>query len=220
MTSHAPIRSQTPRRRRMPIRAALGSALVPLLAGCHVVSRLDYGHLLSRQGWQRTDRVIETLALAPGDHVADLGAGDGYFSFRFAEAVGSGGRVYAVEVDPGKVAALRREVAERGASNIEVVLADPDDPRLPDGSIDLAFFCNAYHHFEERVSYLRSLRSDLSEHARIAIIDSKPEGSVFIPKGHILPEGQIRAELSEAGYRHSAGYDFLPIQSFDVFTVQ
>jgi SAM-dependent methyltransferase len=198
-------------------RALLGAALLPILTGCHVLGRLDYGHLLSRRGWQHTPRVIDTLALRAGDRVADLGAGDGYFSFYFADAVGPEGRVYAVDIDPQRVSELRNRVEERGYGNIEVILADPNDPGLPDGRIDLAFFCNAYHHFEDRVAYLTRLHDDLTSHARIAIVDGKPEGSLFIPEGHMLPEGRIAAELAEAGYHPLETHDFLPLQSFEVF---
>jgi arsenite methyltransferase len=198
-------------------RAVLSVALLPLMTGCHVASRLDYTNLFSRGGWQLTDQVVDTLTIQPGDVVADLGAGDGYFSFYLADAVGPEGRVYAVDVDEEKIEALRREVQERGYPNIEVVLGTSDDPRLPDGSVDLIFFCNAYHHFDDRVRYLENLRRDLSPGARIAIVDGKPEGRLFIPKGHILPDGQLVAELEQARYRHVASHDFLPIQSFDVF---
>lgn len=200
--------------------ALLGAAVLPVVTGCHVLSRMDYGHLFSRQGWQRTDEVIERLALHPGDRVADLGAGDGYFSFYFAHAVGPEGRVYAVELDPGKVTALEQRVRQRGYTNIEVVQAGKDDPGLPGASVDLVFFCNAYHHFEDRVPYLERLREGLRPGARIAIIDGKPEGRLFIPKGHILPDGQLVRELEAARYRHVAAYDFLPMQSFDVFSLE
>lgn len=214
-----------PRGRRAPGRGTaagllLGGLVLPLAAGCSVVTRLDYTHLLSRQGWQRTDRVIEALALSPGDRVADLGAGDGYFSFFLADAVGDQGRVYAVDIDAEKVAALRDEVRERGYENIEVVLAEPDDPRLPESGIDLVFLCNAYHHFDERVPYLTRLHRALAPGARVAIVDGKSEGAarLFIPKGHALPPEQLVGELEAAGYAHAARYDFLPLQSFDLFS--
>jgi ubiquinone/menaquinone biosynthesis C-methylase UbiE len=194
--------------------------LIPLLAGCSVLSRLDYSHILSRQGWQRSDRVIETLELQPGDRVADLGSGDGYFSFPLADAVGPGGRVYAVDIDEEKIRALRLEVAERGYRNIEVILAEPDDPGLPDGGIDLVFLCNAYHHFGERVAYFTRLQRDLAPGARLAVVDGKSEGAAtfFLPDGHWLPPGELVAELEVAGYRHTNAYNFLPLQSFDLFS--
>lgn len=198
--------------------AVLGSVLLPFAAGCSVASRIDYSHLLTRQGWQRTDRVIETLDLEPGDHVADLGAGEGYFSFFLADAVGPTGRVYAVEIDPEALATLEREVEARGYSNIEVIHATPTDSMLP-RPVDLVLVCNAYHHIEGRDAYFTALRQHLAADARLAVVDGKSEGagSWFIPKGHSLEPGQLEAELGGLGYVHTASYDFLPLQSFDVF---
>ncbi|MGH0038310.1 MAG: class I SAM-dependent methyltransferase [Myxococcota bacterium] len=205
---------------RKSLRAWLSAGLVvPSLAGCGVVGRMDWSHIFSRQGWQRTDMVMETLALQPGDVVADLGAGDGYFSFHLAEAVGPGGRVYAVDVDPAPLAKLRREIARRGVTNIEVVEATADDPSLPDGVIDQVFLCNAYHHFEDRVAYFARLQRALAPGARVAVIDGRPEGFAtwVVPKGHWLEPGVLEGELSAAGYRLRDSYDFLPLNTFDVF---
>ena len=208
--------------RRAPARWLTGGLLLPVLpfaAGCSVLCRLDYAHLLSRQGWQRTDRVIETLALAPGARVADIGAGDGYFSFHLADAVGPEGRVYAVDIDAEKLHRLREEVARRGYANIEVVHAEPDDAGLPPTSIDLVFVCNAYHHIDERVAYFARLRTALAPGARVAIVDGKSEGAarLFIPSGHAVAPELLVAELAAAGYRHLVRHDFLPLQSFDTF---
>jgi ubiquinone/menaquinone biosynthesis C-methylase UbiE len=210
--------STAPFRHRLT--AIATAALLPLATGCHVLSRLDYSQIATRKGWQHTDRVIESLELAPGDVVADLGAGDGYFSFPLADAVGPTGRVYAVEIDPDKLEALRREVTARGYENIEVVEGTVEDPGLPNAGVDLVFFCNAYHHFENRIAYLERLRVDLKPAARIAVVDGKPEGSLFIPEGHVLEEGVLVGELADARFAHVAAFDFLPMQSFDVFVMQ
>jgi cyclopropane fatty-acyl-phospholipid synthase-like methyltransferase len=197
---------------------ALASLLIPFAAGCSVGTRIDYASLFSRQGWQRTDRVIETLDIQPGDHVADLGAGEGYFSFYLAEAVGPTGRVYAVDIDPDALATLEREAEERGYSNIVVVHATPTDSKLP-RDVDLVFLCNAYHHIDEREAYFTGLHEHLAPGARLAIVDGKSEGAAtwFIPHGHSLEPGQLEEELGRAGYVHTASHDFLPMQTFDLF---
>lgn len=206
------------RRTRTP-RAVLTGLLLPLMAGCSVGTRLDYTHLFTRQGWQRTDRVIEALELSPGARVADLGAGDGYFTWRLADAVGPTGRVYAIEIDPEKLEALEREVEERGYSNVVVVHATADDSRLP-GPVDLVFLCNTYHHIDDREVYFRALEVHLAPEARLAIVDGRHGGAAgwFIPSGHALEPGRLEAELETAGYVHVASHDFLPLQTFDVFT--
>jgi ubiquinone/menaquinone biosynthesis C-methylase UbiE len=196
-------------------------ALLPLGLGCSFAAQLDYTHLFSRQGYQRTDRVLETLALAPGDHVADLGAGDGYFAFHFADAVGPTGRVYAVDIDAEKIAGLRAEIERRGYSNIVAVLAEPDDAKLPETRIDLVFLCNAYHHFEDRVAYFSRLRSVFADGGRLVVLDGRSDGfaSVLIPRGHWLEPGVLVDELDRAGFAHAAYHDTLPINTFDIFTL-
>lgn len=221
-TDSSPAATSSPHRPSRGLGFWLSGMLLPLLplaAGCSLVSRLDYTHLFSRQGWQRTDRVIETLAIEPGTVVADIGAGDGYFSFWLADAVGPEGIVYAVEIDGEKLAALRDAVALRGVENVRVVEATAGDPRLPPGSVDLVFLCNAYHHIDDRVRYFERLHASLTGRARVAIVDGKPDGAarLFIPSGHSIEPEVLVAELERAGYRPVARYDFLPLQSFDVF---
>lgn len=189
------------------------------LCGCQSLSRVDYLHLFSREGWQRPADVIEALGLKAGDRVADIGAGDGYFTFRFAEAVGPSGRVYAVEVDPERIASLRESARERGHANVVVVAAELDDPLLPDGEIDLGFVCNAYHHIDGQVAYFDRLRRDLATGGRLAILEVGDRALVklVVPSGHFTPRERLLGEMAEARYRRVASHDFLPLQSFEVF---
>jgi predicted methyltransferase len=123
-------------RRSVCVAALLAAAL--LVTGCAAWKRFSYEGF-GRDDWQQPDEVLALLAIRPGDRVADLGAGGGYFTFRLAEAVGPGGRVYAVDIDDDMLAHLARRARETGAANVEIVRADADDPRLPDGEIDLLF---------------------------------------------------------------------------------
>jgi ubiquinone/menaquinone biosynthesis C-methylase UbiE len=198
--------------RRQLALVALAAAL--LASGCTELKRWAYAGR-DRDSWQQPDRVLSTLEIAPGDRVADLGAGGGYFTFRLAQAVGEGGRVFAVDVDEGMNDALREDIAERGATNIEVVQAAYDDPRLALGSVDLVFTSNTYHHIQDRVAYFERVAPALSQGGRVAIIDFKPEG--FFQKRHATSSETIRAEMASAGYALVDELDFLERQSFLVF---
>lgn len=116
--------------------------ILPVLLGlgCSTGSRIDFAALITsgRDGWQHPARVVEGLAIAPGDRVAELGAGSGYWLPWLSEAVGPTGRVYAVEVDDAKVGKLEAEVAEEARDTVVVVRGALDDPKLPDGSVDLS----------------------------------------------------------------------------------
>ncbi len=169
-----------------------------------------------RDRWQHPERVVESLRIQPGDHVVDLGAGWGYFTFRLADAVGPAGRVYAVEIDEERARSLERAAREGGFSNVVVILAKPDDPLLPNGEIDLVFLCNAYHHIEDRVHYFDRLRVDLKRDGRVAIVDGR-DVFAWLTLGHFPTRATRHTEMSAAHYRHAETFDFLRFQSFEVF---
>jgi len=198
-------------------------AFLTCLTGCSGLSKLDFWTLYDRAGWQLPDQVIESLNINLGDHVADIGAGGGYFTFLLAEAVGPTGRVYAVDVDMDITEELEYLVSENGAFNVVVILAELEDPLLPDGTIDLVFLCNTYHHIiGRRVDYFSNLRADLKSEGRVAIIDMKDDVtgilSLFTTEGHWTPRQLLFTEMEQAGYRHQSGFDFLPVQNFEIFS--
>ena len=118
--------------KRFVLVAAAAVVVIALVAFAPALAKLDYGRLPTRASWQLPDRVVDALDLETGAQVADLGAGDGYFTFTLADAVGAGGRVYAVDVDADVVDGLQASVTSRGYDNVEAVLGEYDDPGLPD----------------------------------------------------------------------------------------
>lgn len=205
--------------KRFVIGAALVVAAIVLVAFAPALAKLDYSRFPTRASWQLPDRVIEALDLAPGAQVADLGAGDGYFTFTLADAVGASGRVYAVDVEADIVDGLRARVTSRGYDNVEAVLGDYDDPGLPDREIDLVFLCNVYHHIDDRATYFSDLRRDLAPGARVAIIDigAEPPLRWLSPPDHSTDLETLVDEMAAAGYVVAGSFDFLPLQNFVVF---
>jgi ubiquinone/menaquinone biosynthesis C-methylase UbiE len=120
--------------------------------------------------------------------------------------VGPEGKVYAVD-------------KERGASNIDLILAADNDPRLPESGVDLIFTCNTYHHLTDRVAYLRSLQRHLRPGGRIAVIDYSRQGWFSRLFGHGTTKETVRSEMEAAGYRLTDDFDFLTGQHFQVFRV-
>lgn len=197
--------------------------LVLVASGCMNVSKLDLSSVGRRAMWQRPDDVVRALGLEPGDVVADLGAGDGYFEPYLAEAVGAGGRVYAVEVDPEAVADLDASIEAGKLENVEVVVGAPGDPMLPDHAVDVVLLVNSYHHIDERPAYFRRLQADLAPGGQVAIIEPNEDlGGVlglFLDEGHTSRAGDVHAEMAAAGYRSAFSPDVLPVQIFEVFEV-
>ncbi len=185
------------------------------------LSKLDYAKVPTRATWQLPERVVAAFDLEAGSQVADIGAGDGYFTFPLAGAVGGGGRVYAVEIEEHLVDAIERQVHLRDVANVDAVLGELDDPRLPDGGIDLVFLCNTYHHIENRTAYFARLRGDLRPSGRVAIVEMRADltgiAGLFSHEGHSTSRVDLLGEMELAGYRHVASHDFLPVQIFEVF---
>jgi ubiquinone/menaquinone biosynthesis C-methylase UbiE len=184
------------------------------------LSKMDYKNISTRSGWQLPSRVIDSLDIQPGDRVADIGSGDGYFTFQLSKAVGAGGKVYAVEVDNNLVDELSQKARDGGYDNVVVVQGEVDDPLLPDGKIDLVFLCNSYHHIKDRVGYFARLREDLSESGRVAVIDLKVSFLVRLlaPAGHWTTVETMTEEMQKASYSRRERFDYLPAQNFAVFS--
>jgi arsenite methyltransferase len=193
--------------------------LTALCAGCTQLKRCAYEGW-GRDKWQQPDLVIQSLQLQPGDRVADLGSGGGYFTFRLAQAVGPTGHVYAADVDAGLNEYIAKRARDEGAENITVVLAEYDDPRLPDAGVDLIFTSNTYHHIENRSDYFRNARKYLRPGGRVAIIEYAGGGWFDRWFGHWTASATIRAEMEAAGYPLQQELTFLPRQSFLIFATE
>jgi ubiquinone/menaquinone biosynthesis C-methylase UbiE len=169
----------------------------------------------------KPEEILKTLALQQGERIADIGAGGGYFSLKFAEAVGIQGVVYAVDTDSGKIEFIRKSVAEKGLGNVQVVLADKESVPLPE-KIDLIFLRNVYHHISNRVEYFAKLRDSLKPDGRIAIVEHNPGGHFSFHRifEHHVTRETIVEEMTKAGYSLGENIDFLPEQSFMIFSLK
>ncbi len=164
--------------------------------------------------------MVAALELEPGTRIADLGAGGGYFTFRFSDAVGDGGSVLALDVDPDLTDYVRERAAREGRGNVTSVLVGPDDPGLQASSVDVIFLSNVYHHLEDRTEYFAGLRGALAEGGRVVIVEGKPTGWISWWFGHHTEPELIRTEMRAAGYDLRVAHDFLSHQSFQEFVVR
>lgn len=124
----------------------------------------------------KIDDVIARLRIKPGDVLADIGAGTGAFSLPFARAVAPGGTVYAVEVDQVLVDHIGEKARSEGVSNVQTVLGEFTDPKLPTQDIGLAFFHDVLHHVKDRAGYLKTLARYIKPGGRIAVIERGSHG--------------------------------------------
>jgi arsenite methyltransferase len=187
-----------------------------VLAGCASLKQCAYEGF-NRDEWQQPDRVIQSLEIKPGDHVADLGSGGGYFTFRLANAVGPAGKVYAVDIDREMTQLVEKQAKDKNVGNVEVILAKPDDPLLPPTGVDLILTVDTYHHIDNRVSYFANVRKYLRANGRIAVIDFDRRAWLEGLFRHYTPPEFIKREMENAGYALQHEYDFLDRQSFLIF---
>jgi ubiquinone/menaquinone biosynthesis C-methylase UbiE len=183
----------------------------------HHPSSTEYAKVLedpSRDKWQKPHEVVMALGLKPTDAVADIGAGTGYFARRFAMHAG---KVYAVDIDKELLA-----IAQKGApANLTTVLASPDDPKLPEQSVDVIFFCDVLHHIENRAAYCPKLARALKPGGRIVVVEFyKKELPVGPPAAMKLPDEEVIAEFRQAGFHLSKRLDVLPYQYYLFFEKQ
>lgn len=194
-------------------------AAILLLAGCAQLKQCAYQGV-NRDEWQQPQKVIAALNIKPGEVIADLGSGGGYFTFKLAQAAGPTGKVYAVDIDSDMVELVGKRVKDEAVSNVETVFAKADDPMLPKDGVDLIFTSNTYHHIDNRIAYFSNLRKYLRPGGKVAIIDFDRRAWIEGLLRHYTPSEFIRSEMDQAGYTLQQEPNFLDRQSFLIFTVK
>lgn len=174
-----------------------------------------------RDAYQQPDEVMRLLAVRPGERVADIGAGSGYFTLRLARAVGPEGRVRALDINDVLLDLLRERVAEAGLARVEVAKVQPDDPLLAPESVDLILMVDTLHYVKDRPAYARKLAAGLAPGGRIAIVDFLPKPLEERPWGpppeQEMPRAEVDAAMAAAGLVPAAVHDFLTEQFFVVY---
>lgn len=175
-----------------------------------------------RDEYQKPDEVLKALNLHPGMVIADIGAGSGYFTRRFAQAIGPAGTVIAVDTEPQMIEYNQQQMGDLGeTAHTQYILGKPDDPSLPRGQIDLIFFCNVYHHLDNQMVYLQKATSALSPTGRMVIIDfyhDERSGKLGFSKHHLVPQETVIQDLHQAGFNLVKTHEFLPRQYFMEFS--
>ena len=174
-----------------------------------------------RDTYQKPHEVINALGLRPGEVIADLGAGSGYFTFRLAHHLGPQGRVYAVDINPDMIRHLQRRLRDLRATNVVPLLAEPDDPLLSPKSIDRFFICDTWHHIQNRPQYLARLKEMLKPDGQVVMIDFKAEPTPVGPPLDLrISREALVKEMAAAGFKLASEHTFLPYQYFLTFNAQ
>ncbi len=170
----------------------------------------------------KSDQIIESLNIKKGFHIADLGAGGGYYTYQFSKVVGNNGLVYAVDVADKHLNYIKNEIRLRNIQNVKIIKGRRHDPLLPLNKIDLIFLRNVYHHIDNRVKYFTNIKKTLKPNGRIAIIDYfKFDSTSYVTVfGHYTHKSTILKEMKQAGYVLIEDHKFLSKQTFTIYKVK
>jgi predicted methyltransferase len=149
----------------------------------------------SRDKAGEASNVIRILGIRPGQTVADIGAGSGYYTMRVSPVVGPKGLVIAQDIVPRYLAQLKARVRKAGLRNVRFVLGTPVDPRLPAARVDTALLIHMYHEIAQPYALLYKLRAALKPDGRVAIVDlDRPSDE------HGMPKALLVCEVKAVGY--------------------
>ncbi len=168
-----------------------------------------------RDAWQPPDLVVSSLSLARDAHVADIGAGTGYFAVRLARAAPEG-RVWGVDVEPSMVRWLNERARREGITNLFSTLAAPDDALLPE-PVDLVLVVDTWHHIEHRAAYFTALRASLRPGGRVAVVDFRADSPVGPPPQMRVAPEEVRRDMESAGYAFERSVEGLSRQYMLIF---
>lgn len=172
----------------------------------------------SRQREEDCQKMLENLGVQPGMTICDMGCGNGFYSLKLAEMVGKGGKILAVDIQPEMLRLLKARAEEQGIENIELVLGDIDDPKLPEGKVDLILCVDVYHEFSHPVEMLAGMRKSLKPDGKIVLLEFRMEDpNVPIKLLHKMSKKQMLLEYEANGFQVAEQFDGLPWQHMMFF---
>ena len=166
-----------------------------------------------RQNEERPDLLIDSLGIQPGQVVADIGAGSGYFTRRLAAKVGQEGRVMAVDIQPEMLEILRRNLTQSGIHNVRMILGKETSPNLPPNSVDLVLMVDVYHEFFFPHEMMTQIHSALKPGGQVVWVEYRLEDPTApIKLLHKMSRQQVHKEATFQGFEFVRSYEGLPRQ--------
>lgn len=170
-----------------------------------------------REEEEKPQALVDAIELKPTDVVADIGVGTGYFAFRLAPKVPQG-KVLGVDIQPEMLELLQKAAKTRGVTNVESVLGETADPKLPVGGVDVVLMVDAYHEFDQPREMMEAVVRSLKPGGRVVLVEYRAEDpAVQIKPLHKMTEPQARREMAAAGLIHRETKNVLPRQHLMIF---
>lgn len=173
-----------------------------------------------RDAYQKPHEVMTALALKPGEVIADIGAGSGYFTFRVAPHVGTTGRVFAVDINQEMIDHIKQRMRDLKVANVSPILSRPNDPLLPE-PVDRFLIVDVWHHIEDQPGFLAVMKKHLKPGGQVVMIDfHKRDLPVGPPAAMKIAREDLLKQMLANGFELAAEHTFLPYQYFLVFKVR
>lgn len=156
----------------------------------------EFGAEDQRDNLNEAGVVMDLAAIGEGATVADIGAGEGYYTVRLAERVGARGRVLAEDIDPGAIQRLGQRVEREKLDNVSIKTGTANDPKLPENSFDRIFMIHMYHEVGEPYAFLWNMRPALKPGGKVILVDvDRPTDQ------HGIPPALLFCEFNAVGFR-------------------
>lgn len=181
-------------------------------------SAADWLERPEREKEEHCSKLLDALKLKPGEVIADVGAGSGYYTFRMAEQVGAKGKVLAVDIQPEMLDLIRQRMKARRITNIEPVRGTETDPHLPAAAVDLILLVDVYHEFSHPCEMTKKMVEALKPGGRLVFVEFRSEDpKVPIKEVHKMTQKQVRKEMEPYPLRWVETLNALPWQHVIVF---
>jgi ubiquinone/menaquinone biosynthesis C-methylase UbiE len=168
---------------------------------------------------ETANTVLDLIGIQAGAWVGDVASGNGEFSWRLAERVGSAGKVFAVDTTPDVLDRIRKTITAHGLSNVKVSRGGEQDPKLPAAKLDLVLLAGAYHGFTHPQDMVRKIRESLKPDGKLVVIEyRKEDDSIAVPGGQRMSIREIRGEIEPEGYKFDKVVGVLPREHIVIFT--
>ncbi len=171
-----------------------------------------------RETEENVEGALDAIGIPAGSTVAEVGAGVGYVALKMSNRVGPNGKVFANDIQQPMLMRLRETTTHLGIPNVITVLGEPDNPKLPENSMDLIILVDVYHEFSQPQKMLRGIRSALKPDGRLVLLEYRKEDP-FVPilAEHKMSIAEVKAELEPEGFRLTQTIETLPRQHILIF---
>lgn len=190
----------------MGLKRLLFGILLILVNGLTALSQYSEHEWKDRDNWMDVNKIFELANVRDGYKVADVGCHEGYLSVRLSKRVGEGGKIYAVDVREDRLEVLRAYLEDHSIQNVEAILGDYDDPKLPKGLLDAVIVMDTYHEIDEYMKVLGHLYAALKPGGRILMLEklkdhAKGKNRDDQTDSHTLSSKYVKKELQETGFQ-------------------